>query len=165
MIAFPSGMRMATIGDEERIFALFAVAHADNGYGDMDPVEVRARIARGCRGESIVIAIIDGPERIEAVIALYPERRWYSTDALANWYNTDLLIYVHPGHRRSRHAAKLFQFAKWWANESGMPTVLGVVPKDDLAGKERLFARHGKKIGGWYSVGAKDLWETHEGSS
>lgn len=165
MIPFPTGLRMATVGDEDRIYDLFVTAHAENGYGDMDPIIVRAMIHRGCRGESIVIAIVDGPERIEAVIALHPERRWYSTDARENWYNTDLLIYVHPLHRRSRHAAKLFQFAKWWANESGMPTVLGVVPKDDLAEKEKLFSRYGTRIGGWYSVGEKDIWTANELSS
>lgn len=164
MTIFPDGLRVATVGDEDRVYALFVMAHAENGYGDMDPIIVKAMIERGCRGESIVIAIVDGVDRIEAVIALHPERRWYSSDAFENWYNTDLLIYVHPLHRRSQHAAKLFWFAKWWAKQSGMPTVLGVVPRDDLAEKEKLFSRYGKRIGGWYSVGEINPLENRKAS-
>lgn len=158
MIPFPTGMRMATIGDEDRIYALFVVAHAENGYGTMDPIVVKAMIHRGCRGESIVIALIDGPERIEAAIALTPEKRWYASDAQENWHNTDLLLYVHPLHRRSRHAVKLFQFGKWWAEESKMPTILGVFAKDDMERKEALFSRYGKRVASSYEVGGGDVW-------
>ena len=160
MIPFPTGMRMAAVGDEDRIFALFVVAHAENGYGTMDPIIVKAMIHRGCRGESVVIAIIDGPERIEAAIALTPEKRWYAaTDDRANWYNADLLIFVHPLHRRSRHALKLFQFARWWEFESKLPVILGLVAKEDMERKEEFFNRYGKRVGGWYLVGDIDVWE------
>ena len=115
MTEFPQGLRLARKGDEDRLFALFCVAHAENGYGDIDEPHVRAIIARGCCGDGVVIAMADGPERIEAVLGLHPDKRWYSTpDKPENYYHTELLLYVHPLHRRSRHAAELFQFAKYW---------------------------------------------------
>lgn len=159
MTDFPKGLRMARKGDEERLFALFCVAHAENGYGDIDGPHVRAVIERGCVGDRVVIALAEGPERIEAAIGLTPAKRWYSTaDKPENYYSEDLLIYVHPLHRRSRHAVKLFQFAKYWEQETGLPVVLGVMPKDDLEEKEHLFARFGRRIGSLYLIGGEAMW-------
>lgn len=152
MTDFPQGLRMARHGDEARLFALFIMAHAENGFGVMDDIVVQAAIERGCRGESIVIALIDGPERIEAVIGLHPVRPWYASEAPENYYSSELLFYVHPLHRRSRHAAKLFQFAEWWEQATKLPVVLNLLPKDKLEPKEKLFSRHAKRVGAIYQV-------------
>lgn len=165
MTDFPKGLRPASKGDEDRLFALFCVAHAENGYGDIDPVVVKATIARGCIGDRVIIALVEGPERIEAAIGLQPMRRWYSTDAPENYYSEDLLIYVHPLHRRSRHAAKLLQFAQWWEQKTGIPVVLGVMPKDALEGKEKLFARYGRRVGGLYMIGGAKAWPAQIGTA
>jgi hypothetical protein len=162
---FPDGLRMARRGDEDRLFALFAVAHAENGYGEMDAAKVREVIARGCVGDRVVIALAEGPERIEAAIGLHPQRQWYASDELSNYYNTDLLIYVHPLHRRSRHATRLFRFAQWWERESKMPVILGLMPKDDLTGKEKLFQRFGRKIGASFMIGGDATWPNQIGTA
>ena len=162
---FPSGLRPAQPGDEARLYALFVTAHAENGHGDIDHEAVKSVIARICRGENSIAGIVDGPDRIEAAIALHPEKRWYSTDAPENWYHTDLLIYVHPLHRRSRHAVKLFQFAKWWEAETHMPVVLGLMPKDDLEEKDHLFARFGRRVGSLYLIGGDEMWPQRTGTS
>lgn len=165
MTDFPSDLRMAAIGDEDRLYNLFVMAHAENGTGDFDPVTVKAVIHRGCRGESIAIALVDGSERIEAAIGVQPERRWYNTDAAENWYHTDILIFVHPLHRRSGHAMRLFQFAKWWEEHTKTPVVLGLMPKDGLEDKERMFGRIGRRVGGLYLIGGQDAWPTQAGKS
>jgi GNAT superfamily N-acetyltransferase len=165
MTAFPKCIRMAQQGDEDRLFAIFAVAHAENGYGDMDPERVRDAIAKGCVGDGNVIALVDGPERIEAVIALTPERRWYSTDKPSNYYSTEMLIYVHPLHRRTRHAARLFRFAQWWEQETKLPVVLNLMPKEDFPGKERLFARFGRRVGASFMIGGTDSWPSQVGTA
>lgn len=165
MADFPSGLRMAQPGDEDRLYSLFVIAHAENGFGDVDPIVVKAAIHRGCRGDSVVIALVDGPERIEAAIGLHPEKRWYSTDAPENWYNTDLLIYVHPLHRRSRHAMKLFQFAKWWEAETHVPVVLGLMPREGFEEKEHMFERQGRRIGALYLIGGDDSWPVRSGTA
>ena len=149
---------MAAAGDEARLYDLFVMAHAENGWGNIDEPVVRAAIARGCKPDGVVIALVDGPERIEAAIGLHPVRPWYCSDDAANWYNSDLLIYVHPLCRRSRHAVKLFQFAQWWESKSGMPTLLGLMPKDDLEDKEKLFARYGRQVGGFYLIDSGGRW-------
>jgi hypothetical protein len=162
---FPDGLRMARKGDEDRIFALFAIAHAENGYGDLDEAKVKEVIARGCVGDRVVIALAEGPERIEAAIGLHPQRQWYTTDAPGNWYHSDLLLYVHPLHRRSRHAARLFQFAQWWESETKMPVVLGLMPKDDLPEKEKLFERFGRRVGALFMIGGDAAWPGQVGTS
>src|SRR5580658_7613143 len=129
---------MARVGDEDRLYHLFVMAHAENGYGDLDEPVVRKAIWRGCKNDGIAIALVDGPERIEAVIGLHPERPWYCTNAETNYHSADLLIFVHPLHRRSRHAVKLLHFAQWFEQESKIPVLLGLLPKDDLEDKERL---------------------------
>lgn len=153
MTDFPRGMRMAGPGDEGRLFDLFAVAHGENGFGTMDPQIVRDVIAKGCHREGAAIALIDGPERVEAVIGLRAEKLWYCSDDAANWYWSDLLIYVHPLHRRSRHAPKLFQFARWWGERIAMPVVLGLMPREGLPQKDRMFERHGRRVGALFAIG------------
>jgi len=151
---FPDGIRLARQGDEQRLFAIFCVAHAEQGYGTMDEDVVRGKIALGCQGKGVIIGLVDGPERIEAVIGLTTEKPWYCANVKENWYSTDLLIYVHPLHRRSRHARKLFRFAEWFENETKIPMILGLMPKDDFEEKERLFERHAKKVGVLYKIGS-----------
>ena len=157
MTAFPSGMRLAAVGDEKRIFDFFVIAHAENGWGDLDTKVVWDVINRACKTDGITIAIIDGPERIEALIGLHPVKAaWYNSDAYPNWHWADLLIYVHPLHRRTRHALKLLQFAKWWEAHVDMPVILGLLPHERFAEKEKLFSRYGKRIGSAFLVSRYD---------
>ena len=165
MIAFPKGLRMAGKGDEDRLFAIFAIAHAENGYGDMDPAVVRKTIAQCCAGNGGVIAMADGPDRIEAVIGLVPERRWYSTDKPKNYYSVELLLYVHPLHRRTRHAARLFQFAQWWEQQTKMPVVLSLMPREGFPGKDKLFSRFGRRVAASYMIGGIDAWPEQIGTA
>jgi GNAT superfamily N-acetyltransferase len=165
MTEFPKGLRIARPGDEDRLFALFMIAHAENGYGDVDHDHVKTVIAKACVGDNCIIALAEGPERIEAAIGLHPARRWYSTTNPKNYYSEDLLIYVHPLHRRSRHAVKLLQFAQWWEQETKIPVVLGLMPKDDFEDKERLFERFGRRVGSLFMIGGAAEWPAHIGTS
>lgn len=165
MTAFPSGLRLAQPGDERRLFDLFVMAHAENGLGDLHVETVQNVIASACKRDGVTVALIDGPERVEAAIGLQPRKiAWYNSDAAGNWHWTDLLFYVHPLHRRSRHAVKLFQFAKWWEQEIKMPVVLELMPRQQLAEKEHLFARFGRRIGSAFLMGTHGAENLQEGS-
>lgn len=165
MTEFPEGIRPGRAGDEDRLLSLFLMAHAENGYGDVDQDEVKTMIARACRGDNAIVGLVDGPERIEAAIGLHPCKRWYSSNAAANWYNEDLLLYVHPLHRKSRHAVKLFRFAQWWEEKTGLPVFLGLMPKDDFEDKERLFERFGRRVGSFYMIGGDGKWPGQVGTA
>jgi hypothetical protein len=156
MIAFPTGVRLAVKGDERRVYDAFVVAHAENGFGDVDEKEVRANIAKACAtAEGFVIAIIDGPERIEGVLGLRLNKLWYnSAENPANWFWHELIYWVHPLHRRSRHAAKLLKFGQWWGEQTKQRVVIELLPRDDLVEKEKLLSRFGSRIGGAFLVSA-----------
>jgi hypothetical protein len=153
MTEFPKGVRLAGLGDERRLYDLFMIAHGENGFGTVDPATVREAIRKCCERDGFATALIDGPERTEAALGLRPTTLWYSKqDDPANWYWIDMLFYVHPLHRRSRHAAKLFQFAKWWEEQTGQPVVLELMPRGDLGRKELLFGRFGHRIGASFAM-------------
>ena len=139
------GLRLAREGDAERLMAFCREAHADNGVGSLDEDEVRSVIEQACRRERYVFAIADGPERIEAAIGLKPAKVWYCGDD--GWFWDELLVFVHPEHRRSRHAFRLLQFAQWWSRNTGHRVVLNVGPRTGLAEKTALFGRFGKIVG------------------
>lgn len=154
MTDFPKGVRLAQKGDERRLYDLLVMAHAENGFGTMDERVVHETIQAATERKGYVIALVDGPERIEAAVGLRPAKLWYcSAHVPSNWYWTDLLFYVHPLHRRTRHAVKLFRFAQWWEQEIKQPVVLELMPRDEFAGKDKLFSRFGQKIGSSFVMG------------
>lgn len=155
---FPKGVRLAEPGDEWRLREFFVFAHACDGYGTLSMKLVDEMLHRICHRQNHIAAIIDGPERIEAVIALQPAKTWYSDPDLdASWYWTDILTEVHPMHRRSRHAMKLMQFAVWWQHETQKIVELPLHPRDKLDEKEKLFGRYGKRAGSFWLIGGSDV--------
>lgn len=161
----PSGLRFARPGDEERLFEFCEAAHADNGQGGMDAQKVRAVIAAACRGETYVVALVDGPERIEAAVGLQPMAPWYGDDTA--WFWTDLFVFVHPLHRQSGHWRKLFRFVRWWAAKVGYPVILYIWPQNgDLMRKTALFARFGRIVGAGIEIRPSEYTpRRHFGSS
>lgn len=165
MIAFPKDVRVATLGDERRVFDICATAQAENGLGTLDADVVRATIQAAAERRAGIFAIVDGPERVEAVLGLHMVKPWYcAANVPTNWYWTELLFFVHPLHRRSRHAVRLFQFAKWWEQETKEPVFVTLFPRDDLEEKEKLFSRHGKRVGSVYLFGDAPAFHVSKGT-
>src|SRR4051794_23816185 len=106
----PKGVRLAGPSDVERLCDFCWVSHADNGLFPLAPAKVVELLKRACWRPNdrppAVIALIDGPDRIEAAVCLDAMTHWYSND----WLYVDRFLYVHPAHRRSRHAFRLLQF-------------------------------------------------------
>ena len=155
MTTWPQGVRPAIPGDERRVLDLCVVAHAENGWGSLDQDVVATAIQKAVNRESGIIAIIDGPERVEAAMGLQLTLPWFCKNEGANWYWSEMFWYVHPLHRRSRNAMKLFQFAQWWEHETHQPVLISLMPKDDLEAKERLCSRFGTRIGSTFLIGDK----------
>ena len=165
MTAFPQGVRLAQAEDKQRLMALCTIAHAENGYGSMDPDIVAAVIQKAVDRQGSIIAIIDGPERIEAAIGLQPSCPWFCKNEPENWYWSELFWYVHPLHRRSRHAFKLFQFAQWWEEQIQAPVLISLMPREDLEKKERLCARFGTRIGSTFLIGKRRSYSEVAGNA
>lgn len=147
----PAGLRIACPGDQGRLFSIFHAAWRENGFGGFNAPEVRRVLDAACQGSEFVIGLIDGADRIEAVLGLMPTKPWYGGDA--DWFWTELMFFVHPEHRRSHHAQTLFAFADWFERHSLVPVVISVFPTERLAAKERLFARHARPAGAIYLIG------------
>ena len=96
-----------------------------------------------------VIAVIDGPERIEAAVCLDAIQHWYSD----TWFYCDRFVYVHPRHRRSRHVFRLLEFAAWWQEIQQCPVVLSIETLQRMEQKIKLYRRFGRQIGGSFLIG------------
>lgn len=148
----PDGLRLAQPGDQKRLFDFCLTAHAENGFGGVDHAEVRKAIEAAVWRNNSFFGVIPGPDRIEAALGLQATKLWYG--GIGDWFLSEMLLYVHPLHRKTRHAEKLFQFAGWMARHAGMPVVISLMPVERLGAKEKLFERHGgKRIGATFVFG------------
>jgi hypothetical protein len=152
-IEFPMGVRMAQVGDEPALWNLFVKGHAENGFGEPDKDHVMKVFERACRGDGVVIAVIDGEEGIIGAIGFTPEKAWSANADPKNYYNVNLLFYVDSDHRHPKHARALVKFGEWWSQETGLPTMLGLQPKTDFERKKKFFDRFGPQIGAFYLIG------------
>jgi len=153
---FPKGVRLALPGDETPLFRLFLQAFNENGWGDCDPQIVRDVIALACQRERHPTGVAVEPDgTIAGVLALHQTRNWYSGPG--GWYLTELLFYVAPAYRRSRHAAHLLQFAQWLEQESGIPVLLWIMAREGQAAKERLLARYGRRVSAGFMIGTGEF--------
>lgn len=133
----PPNVRIAIPGDEDAIFKIFTMAHAENGMGDMDERRVKDTLAFATRRQGGVIGVIDGPDGLEGCIFMLLSQWWYSN----GWHWEELINFVHPDHRRSTHAKNLIEFAKWWAEQMKMPLFIGILTTQRLEAKVRLYQR------------------------
>lgn len=151
---WPKNVRPAIDGDQQRLLDICLIAHAENGWGSFNHEAVKAAIQNAVDQQGSIFAIIEGPERIEAVMGLQLTLPWFCANEPQNWYYSELFWYVHPLHRRSRHAMKLFQFAQWWEENSKRPVLISLMPREGLEAKERLCARFGSRIGSTFLISA-----------
>jgi len=148
-----STVRLAGLSDEAALFDICRQAFDDNGLGRFDEANVRRILGLGCRHkEGVAFGVIDGPQGFEGVIGLVPTKLWYSSD----WYYTDLLLYVVKDKRRSRHAARLLEFAQWWAKQTGAFVELGIATDTRLDAKEKLLGRFAKRTGSYFVISPFD---------
>jgi len=145
------GLRLARPEDEGRLLDICLEAYRENGFGGLDEDNVRAIIASACRGDTYVMALIDGPHCIEAVVGLQPARSWFGDDA--SWFWTDTLAYVRPEFRKSRHAVKLMKFLQWFSQQTGQCILFNVMPREGFERKVAFFARFGKIAGVTIKIG------------
>ena len=109
----PSNVVLAKPGDESKIFDFFVLAQQDNGFFPISSKKVIDVIMRGCRNEFASIGLIkDHLGNIEAASGICMENAWYSDV----YFLSELLNFVHPDHRKSRHAQALMKFQKDTAN-------------------------------------------------
>lgn len=112
----PVNVRIANEKDEEAIFALLMLDLKENAVAvaPIDEDRVREHIEIGTKRKGGIVGVIDGPDKKPvAVVLLVPLQWWWSRA----WYIHDIVNYVHPDHRQSRHIHDLIQFERWASDE------------------------------------------------
>ena len=116
----------------------------------MEESKVRAMIRRGTRKEGGVIGVIDGKNGAEATVGMVLSQWWYSS----SWHMEEVWNFVHPDHRHSGHAKHLISFAKWTADKLSVPLIMGILTRDRVAAKIRLYQREIPQVGALFLHGA-----------
>ncbi|MCV9940901.1 GNAT family N-acetyltransferase [Boseaceae bacterium BT-24-1] len=140
-------IRMATRADEEVVMELCRMLHEENGQFPMSEEKVRNELRRGFDRQGGVVAVIDGPEGTEAVSLLTIDQPWYSDV----WMLQECFIFVHPDHRKTRHAKRLINYARECADKMGIPLLIGVLSNHKTEAKVKLYERvFGAKAGAYF---------------
>ena len=155
----PSIVTLARPGEEAKIFDFFVLAQLDNGFFPISSKKVIDVIMRACRNENASIGLIkDSKGNIEAASGITLECAWYSDV----YFLSELLNFVHPEHRRSRHAHALLKFQKDTAlllSKSlgyNVPIIPGILTRKRLEPKMRLFQREFQQVGALFIFNAGD---------
>lgn len=158
----PHGVIRATPEYDEAIFKVLCRLHEENGMWPMNEEKVRLTIYNATHGsptQPMIIGLILGEDKsIEGLVWLVLTDSWY-TDFYC-WM--EKLLYVTPEHRRSTHAKRLVEFAKWCSDTTSerlkdgdgpqkeIPLVIGIMTYKSLLPKMRLYQRQFKQTGAMF---------------
>lgn len=152
MIPKPASVRLARPGDEELLFALICASDEEWALGTRDGDKIRGVIGSAIGGgpqPRPVFGIIPGPSIIEGAIGLFPTEPWNSSDI----YIRAFFHFVHPLHRKSRHAVHLMEFAKWYGDVAGTPVVFELLHPLRTVEKDKMYDRQAERVGGLFMYG------------
>lgn len=156
----PSVVRPATPEDYQEIWKLFRLLHKENGAFSMSDAKVDWVLRRvllpeliskedtGLRGYMGVIGPVGGP--LEGLILLIVGSYWY-TDEL---HLEELTTFVHPNHRRSKHAQALLNYSKHMSDAIGIPLLIGIVSNKRTEAKVRLYRKYLPEAGSFFLYNA-----------
>jgi GNAT superfamily N-acetyltransferase len=151
-------VRLAKPEDEDEIFAICTLLHAENGIFRMDEGKVRDRIHECLHQRGGIMGVVGEPGEIEAVICLTLGQAWYSSE----WTLDEHFAFVLPNHRRSDNAKELIVFAKACAQQLGLPLMIGIISNERTEAKVRLYQRQlGTPAGAFFLYGAQTGQHQH----
>ena len=135
--------------DANRIYDFLLNLNQENAVFALSEPKSRESIASCLDPKRGVVGIIDNGNGIEGCVGLRASQMWYSDD----WFFDELWNYVHPDYRKSNHAKNLIEFAKWSSFNLNVPLVMGLVTKNKLLPKMRLYQRQLVQIGAYFVYG------------
>ena len=112
----PTSVRIADQADEAAILDLLMMDVRDNAamvaLPDADRILEQVRVGTERRGG--IVGVIDGADgKPVAVCVLVPIQWWWSQ----HFCFQELVLYVHPDHRKSNHFRDLVKFQRWWVEQ------------------------------------------------
>jgi len=151
----PSLVRIATPADRAECWRLFRQGHEENGLFTLAPEKVDYLLYRCLFGPAIpptdpgprgAIGVIGPPGALEALALITIGEYWYSNDK----HLEEMLVYVDPRHRKTRHARALITWMKSQAEVTGIPLVTGIISQHRTQAKCALYARMLPKVGEFF---------------
>lgn len=148
----PASVRIATEADEPAIMELLLADVAENAarIAVVDPDRILMHVQLGTRLAGGITAVIDGPAgKPVAVCVLYPQQWWWSRE----WYFQEVVNFVHPEHRKSRHIHDLIAFERWIADAQSVGfghrvyVLMGVLGLNRVREKAILYRRKMRQVG------------------
>jgi hypothetical protein len=143
------GVRFGALADEHALLDLLTLAHAENGLFTQDNDRVRAMIHRATSRDHACVGVIEGAAGLEGAIMMVMSQFWYSQD----WHLEEVVNFVHPDHRRTTHAKRLLEFARWIQQRLGIPLLAGILTLHRLEPKIRLYQRTLPQVGAVFHSG------------
>lgn len=155
-----SVVRPAQSGDYEQIWGLLRLLHKENGIFPISEEKINWILSRTLRADLIppsdtglrgYIGVIGEPDGVlEGMIIMVIGSYWYS-DSL---HLEELCTFVHPNHRRSRHAHALLNYSKHMSDAIGIPLVIGIVSNKRTEAKIRLYRKYLPETGSFFLYNA-----------
>jgi hypothetical protein len=148
-------IRLGMPEDFNEIMELCALATKENGFVNPNMNKVAQEIWAGLNQNYGVVGLIGKPrEKIEGGVLLRVGPMWYSDNFVAE----EKAIFVHPDYRsaKGRRAQALCNFSKKFADDLGIPLMIGVLSNHRTKSKIRMYERiFGEKAGAYFLYGAK----------
>lgn len=151
-VSRPASVRIAGPVDEKNVLDLLLIDIKENAdrVAPLDEGRILDMIQLGTHQRGGIVGVIDGADgKPVAVSVLCPMQWWWSR----GWYIQEMVNFVHPDHRQSRHIHDLIAFEMWvsdaWSKNAGyrvhlMCGVLGVRRiREKTAMYRRKLRQHG----------------------
>lgn len=148
----PDTIRIPTVADEQAIFELLMMDAQENAarIAVIDPERIMGHIQLATRMQGAIAGVIDGPDgKPVAVCIMIPQQWWFSRE----YFYQELVNYVHPDHRRSRHIHDIIEFERWAADAQStnfghrVYVLLGVLGLNRVREKAILYRRKMRQVG------------------
>jgi hypothetical protein len=148
-------IRLGMPEDFKEVMELCELATEENGFVNPNMDKVAQEIWAGLNQNYGVIGLVGKPgEKIEAGILIRVGNMWYSDGFVAE----EKAIFVHPDYRSAKglRAQALCNFSKKFADDLGIPLMIGVLSNQRTKSKIRLYERiFGEQAGAYFLYGAK----------
>jgi len=144
--ARPETVRIAGPQDEAALLELMLMDLRENAehIAPIDDVKCMGHIQSGTRRRGGIVGVIDGPDGKPVAMTILVPQTWHWSQG---WFLQELINFVHPDHRKSRHVDDLLDFIKWASDNmtrnmgSKMYVLCGVLGAWRVRAKVALYRR------------------------
>lgn len=141
------GVRFGRPDEIDKLYDFLLLLHEENGMFSVDEKKARATLGDLLTPPRGFVGIIDGDNgQPEAAVALYVTTWWYTNEP----HITEFFTFVKKEARRSTHARRLIDFAKWVADGLEMPLHIGIISTHRSEAKQKLYRRMLPQVGAYY---------------